>query len=249
MPRAVRALRTASARPIFVAASLALLGACGRPSAADSGLNDDLVLAGQLQQRNAPAVAVAQDTAPAAPTVAAAPARTTVREIVRTRVGMHAVARRVVADPAASAGAPAPTHADARVGGYDPGHASSGEVVAAGPTADGGAPVPGGTYGAGSYGSTSGTSTPVYQQPQAHAERDAIVGTVAGAIIGAVTGHGARGALIGAAAGGALGAVYGGSVDRTYPGYGAGYPTYAGVRNARSSRTLSGFRVPTYRPY
>lgn len=246
MPRAARAVRTASARPILVAASLALLGACGRPSAADSGLNDDLVLAGQLQQRNAPAVVVAQDTAP---TAAAAPARTTVREIVRTRVVTYAAARPAVAKPAASAGAPAPTHADDRVGGYDPGHASSGEVVAAGPTADGGAPAPGGTYGAGSYGSTSGTSTPVYQQPQAHAERDAIVGTVAGAIIGAVTGHGARGALIGAAAGGALGAVYGGSVDRTYPGYGAGYPTYAGVRNSRSYRTLSGFRVPTYRPY
>lgn len=252
MHRAARTFRTASARSVLGVVALALVGACGRQSALDSGLNKDLVLADQLQQRNAPALVVPQDSAPvAAPASAPAP----VREVVHTRVVTRTTTRTVAPAPARSvvAATPAPATGTqamgSRPGSYEPGHAADGEAVGTAPsTGTDVEPAPAGTYGAGSYGAnTAGPSTPVYRQPQAHAERDAIVGSIAGAIIGAAASHGNRvqGGLIGAVAGGALGAVYGHSADRTFPGY----PTYAGTRTSRGYRASSGFVPPTYRSF
>ncbi len=249
MHRAARTFRTASVRSVVGLVALAFVGACGRQSALDSGLNKDLVLADQLQQRNAPVLVVPQDTAAAA---APAPAAAPGREVVRTRVVTRTVTPTVAQPPAPSAapvaGAATPA-GGSRVGSYTPGHAADGEVDVTGSGA--GADVdaaPAGTYGAGSYGAAgSGTSTPVYRQPQAHAQRDAIVGSIAGALIGAVASHGdrVRGGLIGAVAGGALGAVYGHTADRTF----SGYPTYAGTRTSRGYRTTPGFIPPTYRSF
>jgi len=245
MPRAARTFRTASTRSILGLAALALLGACGRQSALDSGLNKDLVLADQLQQRSAPPLVVTQDSAAAAPTEE--PAYAPVGETMRTRFAARTVAPAHLSPRPATAAvvAVAPTHA----GSYTPGHADGGDVIGTGPAAptDRDASTTDATSRVGVYGATtSGTSTPVYRQPQAHAERDAIVGSVAGAIIGAAAGHGVRGGLIGAVAGGALGAIYGGSVDRSYPGY----PTYAGTHTSRAYRTNPGFRsVPSYHTF
>jgi uncharacterized protein YcfJ len=48
-----------------------------------------------------------------------------------------------------------------------------------------------------------------------HTKRDAAIGAGAGAVIGAVTGHGVKGAIIGGAAGAILGGVIGNNVDKT----------------------------------
>jgi uncharacterized protein YcfJ len=70
---------------------------------------------------------------------------------------------------------------------------------------------------------SSGTysSAPVYSAPAPqqtvvkHTKRDAAIGAGAGAVIGAVTGHGVKGAIIGGAAGAILGGVIGNNVDKT----------------------------------
>ena len=70
---------------------------------------------------------------------------------------------------------------------------------------------------------SSGTrsSSPVYSAPAPqqtvvkHTKRDAAIGAGAGAVIGAVTGHGVKGAIIGGAAGAILGGVIGNNVDKT----------------------------------
>jgi len=48
-----------------------------------------------------------------------------------------------------------------------------------------------------------------------HTKRDAAIGAGAGAVLGAVTGHGVKGAIIGGAAGAILGGVIGNNVDKT----------------------------------
>jgi uncharacterized protein YcfJ len=71
--------------------------------------------------------------------------------------------------------------------------------------------------------SSGGTysSAPVYSAPAPapvevkHTKRDAAIGAGAGAVIGAVTGHGVKGAIIGGAAGAILGGVIGNNVDKT----------------------------------
>jgi uncharacterized protein YcfJ len=71
--------------------------------------------------------------------------------------------------------------------------------------------------------SSGGTysSAPVYRAPAPapvivkHTKRDAAIGAGAGAVIGAVTGHGVKGAIIGGAAGAILGGVIGNNVDKT----------------------------------
>ena len=71
--------------------------------------------------------------------------------------------------------------------------------------------------------SSGGTysSAPVYTAPAPapvivkHTKRDAAIGAGAGAVIGAVTGHGVKGAIIGGAAGAILGGVIGNNVDKT----------------------------------
>jgi uncharacterized protein YcfJ len=71
--------------------------------------------------------------------------------------------------------------------------------------------------------SSGGTysSAPVYSAPVPapvvvkHTKRDAAIGAGAGAVIGAVTGHGVKGAIIGGAAGAILGGVIGNNVDKT----------------------------------
>ncbi|MGH7653020.1 MAG: YMGG-like glycine zipper-containing protein [Gemmatimonadaceae bacterium] len=71
--------------------------------------------------------------------------------------------------------------------------------------------------------SSGGTysSAPVYSAPARapvvvkHTKRDAAIGAGAGAVIGAVTGHGVKGAIIGGAAGAILGGVIGNNVDKT----------------------------------
>ncbi len=258
MPRAVR---TASVR-VILGGALAVLGACGRISAADSGLNTDLVLANQLQRSNTPP-SLAEDSTPVPAAVpaaapAAAPARVAAHTTAR-RGGFHLVARRpdvartVAAIPtpaghtAATAHSPAATAgAGSQAGEYDAGRTSDGEVVAGGPAA----------HDTGVYDTQAPRADrPAQVEPQSHGGRDAVLGTLAGAIIGAATGHGVRGALVGAAAGGVLGAVYGGSIDRSfgpYAGYGAspaGTPSYASARLPRGARGVTSFRVPTYRAY
>jgi uncharacterized protein YcfJ len=69
--------------------------------------------------------------------------------------------------------------------------------------------------------SSSSGSAPVYSAPAPapvvvkHTKRDAAIGAGAGAVIGAVTGHGVKGAIIGGAAGAILGGVIGNNVDKT----------------------------------
>jgi Rickettsia 17 kDa surface antigen. len=69
--------------------------------------------------------------------------------------------------------------------------------------------------------SRSSGSAPVYTAPAPapvvvkHTKRDAAIGAGAGAVIGAVTGHGVKGAIIGGAAGAILGGVIGNNVDKT----------------------------------
>jgi len=68
---------------------------------------------------------------------------------------------------------------------------------------------------------SSSGSSPVYSAPAPapvvvkHTKRDAAIGAGAGAVIGAVTGHGVKGAIIGGAAGAILGGVIGNNVDKT----------------------------------
>jgi hypothetical protein len=71
--------------------------------------------------------------------------------------------------------------------------------------------------------SSGGTysSAPVYSAPAPapvivkHTKRDAAIGAGAGAVIGAVTGHGVKGAIVGGAAGAILGGIIGNNVDKT----------------------------------
>ena len=64
--------------------------------------------------------------------------------------------------------------------------------------------------------SSSGTYYPsAPREPIRHTKRDAAIGAGAGAVIGAVTGHGVKGAIIGGAAGAILGGVIGNNVDKT----------------------------------
>jgi uncharacterized protein YcfJ len=71
--------------------------------------------------------------------------------------------------------------------------------------------------------SSGGTysSAPVYTAPARapvvvkHTKRDAAIGAGAGAVIGAVTGHGVKGAIVGGAAGAILGGIIGNNVDKT----------------------------------
>ncbi|HEV7593433.1 MAG TPA: YMGG-like glycine zipper-containing protein [Gemmatimonadaceae bacterium] len=72
--------------------------------------------------------------------------------------------------------------------------------------------------------SSGGTysSAPVYTAPAPrapvivkHTKRDAAIGAGAGAVIGAVTGHGVKGAIVGGAAGAILGGIIGNNVDKT----------------------------------
>lgn len=69
--------------------------------------------------------------------------------------------------------------------------------------------------------SRSSGSAPVYTAPAPapvvvkHTKRDAAIGAGAGAVLGAVTGHGVKGAIIGGAAGAILGGVIGNNVDKT----------------------------------
>lgn len=253
MPRAARAV---APRPILTIAALALLGGCGHQSAIESGLNRDLVLADQLQQRNAPPLVVARDSAPAA--VASPRAAEPARDAGAPGMRSGVVTRTIVvhtpatARPAVAAGTPATApvvagHSGAANGGtYDPGHVSDGEIA----STESSAPAARNGNASNDVGG-SARSGPVYRTAQTHGERDAILGSVAGAIIGAATGHGLRGGLIGAVAGGALGAIYGGSIDRSFPGY----PTYAGVQPSRGFRhdpgyrPYPGYRVPMYRTF
>lgn len=68
---------------------------------------------------------------------------------------------------------------------------------------------------------SSSGSAPVYSAPAPapvvvkHTKRDAAIGAGAGAVLGAVTGHGVKGAIIGGAAGAILGGVIGNNVDKT----------------------------------
>ena len=66
-----------------------------------------------------------------------------------------------------------------------------------------------------SSGSAPVYSAPAPQQEVKHTKRDAAIGAGAGAVIGAVTGHGVKGAIIGGAAGAILGGVIGNNVDKT----------------------------------
>lgn len=251
--------RGAVMRPALGLLMLATLGACASRPAADTGLNKDLALADQLQRQSAPALVTSPELASVSPDSGGArvdPAPRPHAAVVRTRVITRVVAAGVTpAAHAARAGVPR------GIGRADAGEVIAARSVSPGGRQSSGAEgaygsgTPAGTSEAGTYGasptgagtdgaggpSTAGSagggydaSAPVYRQPQAHAARDGVFGSVAGAIIGAVAsgrGNRVRGGLIGAVAGGALGAIYGGSVDRSIPTYAAG------SRWARADRT------------
>lgn len=217
------------------AAVIAVLGACARAPRPDTGLNTDVALADQLARQHAPALqAVPQLAAEAIPAANPPEARTT-------------VARRAPQRPAPSQPTPTAPSSATAVRGAMPARVdvpAGGEVVASGPAdampvanvpSEDGAVARRASYpGTGEYGAPVASPAP---RPQAHVARDATLGTLAGAILGAVANSHdrVRGGLIGAVAGGALGAVYGSSVDRSYPRtYASGIP--GGTRVVRRSR-------------
>ena len=55
------------------------------------------------------------------------------------------------------------------------------------------------------------------KKPWSHRKKDAVIGTGAGAVAGAVIGHGAKGAVVGGVAGGAAGYLIGKHKDRKDP--------------------------------
>lgn len=262
MPRAARALcsaarRHTAARVTFGLALLGPLAACGRMTAAESGLNSDLALADQLHQRNAPALTAVPDESPAAPP-AAARTPAPVRRAPVAHVLRVAAAPAAVASPRAGA---APLHRPATRTDASQA-AAAGEVVGAVRDRDDRADA--GTYtgpttstvastdlpaSEAPSGDVAATSAPTAQrQPQGHATRDGVFGSVAGAIIGAATSRGdrVRGGIIGAVTGGALGAIYGGTADRSYPGYGYGTtPGYRPTPTYRATTRYRGVRAPS----
>ena len=269
MHRALCNVRRATAghasRAVLGAAALSLLAACGHQAPIETGLNTDLALADQLQRRNAPTLVSTQELAePAsapAPAVTRATSLGTPSPIVHTRTVIRTVQRAADAasvEPRAAVYTPRPsgtrsaassTRTPATVD-----RATDGEVVETEPveSTDRSSVARDGSYDAGVYrgdtersaSATTGATTTggsVYRpQVQTHTARDGVLGSIAGAIIGAAASHGdrVRGGLLGAVAGGALGAVYGHSVDHTYADAGA-YPTY---RPSTSFR-----RTPRYR--
>ncbi len=261
MRRAMRALC-----PALSVAALSFAGACARrPIAADTGLNKDFALADQMQRQNAPALVAAPELAPVPDSAPVRPAQMR-RPMVVTRVVTRTITvvrppARSDAGTAYNVEGAVPASHDVRTSGG----AMGGDVVASGAERRGarrdaeatgsyGVDVPAsdaGTYaGATSAGANAGTvvsptsapdgeygsNVPVSRQPQAHAARDGVFGSLAGAILGAAAsgrGNRVRGGLIGAVAGGALGAIYGGAVDRTTSGYGYG----SAYRSPRAYRT------------
>ncbi|HEY0778664.1 MAG TPA: hypothetical protein VGD56_11920 [Gemmatirosa sp.] len=258
MPRTTRLQRI---RQAAAAVAAVVTAACARHPAPEPGLNKDVVLAAQLQRQQVPAVTVTPALIPVAaapmPTASisatpavhrarvngvrpreatAMPAAGGGRHVVHADGGEVLAARpeaRVAYPAAAVVAAPrAPETTTSNAGASDAG------TYAPAPSGPGTYATQGGGPEATSAGVSSGggygAAAPVYREPQAHAARDGVFGSVAGAILGAAAsgrGNRVRGGLIGAVAGGALGALYGGSVDRTESGYGAGY------RGARAYRT------------